>query len=83
MSLSDLEIVGCKWTSAFHVSPSFLPDSRAMGLQIRQKKSSLGQFSLSTLQVRQPPSQGGKGGGCGQGGGHTTWHEVICYLFGS
>lgn len=37
-SLSDLEIVGCNSAAAVH----FLPHSRAMGLQIRQKLFSLG-----------------------------------------
>jgi hypothetical protein len=35
---------------------AFLPHSSAMGLQIRQKLSSLGPIFASTLQVRQPPS---------------------------
>ncbi len=40
--LSDLDVVGCKWTAAVHFFTAFLPHSRAMGLQIRQKLSSLG-----------------------------------------
>jgi len=41
-SLSHLEIVGCKSAAAVHFLTVFLPHSRAMGLQIRQKLSSLG-----------------------------------------
>jgi len=37
-----LEIVGCKSTAAAHFFTVFLPNSSAIGLQIRQKLVSLG-----------------------------------------
>ena len=55
-SLSDLGIVGCNLAAAVHFSPAFCPIATAMGLQTRQKLSSLGPNFASTPQARQAPS---------------------------
>ena len=55
-SLSGLGIVGCNLAAAVHFSPAFCPIAMAMGLQTRQKLSSLGPNFASTPQARQAPS---------------------------
>ena len=55
-SLSDLGIVGCNLAAAVHFSPAFCPIATAMGLQTRQKMSSLGPNFASTPQARQAPN---------------------------
>ena len=55
-SLSALWNVGCNLAAAVHFSPAFCPIAKAMGLQIRQKLSSLGPNFASTPQIRQAPS---------------------------
>ena len=54
--LSDLGIVGCKLSAAAHFSPSFCPIARLLGCKSGKNCARWGQFSLSTPQVRQPPS---------------------------
>ena len=54
-SLSDLEIVGCKSAAAVHFLPSFCPIAGLWGCKSGKNCPRRGQFSLSTLQVRQPP----------------------------
>ena len=53
-SLSDLEVVGCKSTAAVHFLPSFCPIAGLWGCKSGKNCPRRGQFSLSTLQVRQP-----------------------------
>ncbi len=54
-SLSGLGIVGCNLAAAVHFSPAFCPIALAMGLQTRQKLSSLGPNFASTPRARQAP----------------------------
>ena len=53
--LSVLRIVGCKLSAAAHFSPSSCPIAGLLGCKSGKNCARWGRFSLSALQVRQPP----------------------------